>query len=310
MSKLLRAIVAAGLIAGATLAALGVLANRFPGLDIINNGLPVLALASIALLALAFATRVRALIGAAAVLLAAIFALLLTGLAGAAPEAPDGAARFLRVATFNLWGGNNHADAIMRFVDETGADVLVLQEVRDHHAALLEALSKTYPHRRGESGLAILSKHPILADGRIDRASQPHWMSLIIRWVRLDVAGKEVELAGVHLARPFYADLERGDIMSLITFVQGRTGPLIVAGDFNMTPWTVKLKRFTEATRLGRFNTFYPTWPMRWRNVPLLPFVPIDNVFASAHFAKIDAKVGPRLGSDHRPVIADIALSD
>jgi len=83
---------------------------------------------------------------------------------------------------------------------------------------------------------------------------------------------------------------------------------LIVAGDFNMAPWTVKLKTFTKATGLGRFNTFYPTWPMRWKSVPLLPLVPIDNVFTTKHFAKIDARVGPRLDSDHRPVIADIAL--
>ena len=47
---------------------------------------------------------------------------------------------------------------------------------------------------------------------------------------------------------------------------------------------------------------------MQWRGVPLLPLVPIDNVFASPHFAKIATTVGPRLGSDHRPVIADIAL--
>ncbi len=47
---------------------------------------------------------------------------------------------------------------------------------------------------------------------------------------------------------------------------------------------------------------------MRWKSVPLLPLVPIDNVFATDHFTKIDARVGPRLDSDHRPVIADIAL--
>jgi len=75
-----------------------------------------------------------------------------------------------------------------------------------------------------------------------------------------------------------------------------------------MAPWTVKLKTFTKATGLGRFNTFYPTWPVRWKTLPLLPLVPIDNVFTTAHFAKIDARVGPRLDSDHRPVIADIAL--
>ena len=90
--------------------------------------------------------------------------------------------------------------------------------------------------------------------------------------------------------------------------MKAQDGPLILAGDFNMTPWTVKMRTFTEVTGLGRFNTFNPTWPMRWRSVPLLPLLPIDNVFASAHFANISTRLGPRLDSDHRAVIADLAL--
>jgi endonuclease/exonuclease/phosphatase (EEP) superfamily protein YafD len=148
----------------------------------------------------------------------------------------------------------------------TDADVVVLEEVRDIHKELLALLDKQYPYRVGDNGLVILSRHSILADGRIDRAGEPPWMSLIIRWVKLDVNGKQVELAGVHLARPFYPDLQQGDILRLTQFVLERPGPLILAGDFNMTPWTVKLKTFAAVTSLHRFNTFDPTWPMRWRH--------------------------------------------
>ena len=103
--------------------------------------------------------------------------------------------------------------------------------------------------------------------------------------------------------------LQEHDVTSLIQFVLTRKLPLIVAGDFNMTPWTDQLKQFTRTTGLGRFNNFHFTWPMRWRKYPFVPLVAIDNVFASPAFAKIGAIGGPRLGSDHRPVIADIALA-
>ena len=309
MSKLLRAIIVLGLVGGAALLALGAVAHWYPALDIINNGLPVLAVGGIVLLALAFAARRRALISATAALLAVTFAVLLAGLSGAAPQAPEDAERFMRVATFNLWDRNDrHLDKVAEFLADTKADAVVLEEVRGHHAAFIDSLAAQYPYRVGDNGLVILSKHPIVADGRVDRDDEPFWMSLIIRWVRLDVNGKTVELAGVHLARPFYPELQWADIEALTNFVRGRTGPLIVAGDFNAAPWTVMLKAFTKETGLGRFNTFYPTWPMRWRSVPLLPLIPIDNVFASSHFAKIAATVGPRLDSDHRAVIADIAL--
>jgi endonuclease/exonuclease/phosphatase (EEP) superfamily protein YafD len=192
---------------------------------------------------------------------------------------------------------------------QADADVIVLQEVRQPRAGtLLASLAAHYPHRVGEDGIVILSKHPILADGRVDRGGYPPWMSLLVRWVRLDVDGREVTLAGAHLARPFYATLQQHDILALTQFVLSERGPLIVAGDFNMAPWTDKLKTFTSLTGLGRYNTFCPTWPMRWRNLAVLPLLPIDNVFSSPQFARLAVETGPRLGSDHRPVIADIAL--
>jgi endonuclease/exonuclease/phosphatase (EEP) superfamily protein YafD len=130
----------------------------------------------------------------------------------------------------------------------------------------------------------------------------------MLRWVRLDVNGMTFELAGVHLARPFYPTLQQEDVAALTGFVLSRTGPLVV-GDFNMSPWTEKLARLTGATGLKRYNTFHLTWPMRRGGIQLLPLVAIDNVFASRHFAKLTTKGGPRLGSDHKAVIADLALA-
>jgi hypothetical protein len=47
---------------------------------------------------------------------------------------------------------------------------------------------------------------------------------------------------------------------------------------------------------------------MRRGRLPLLPLVAIDNVFATGHFAKIATRPGPRLGSDHRLIVVDLAL--
>jgi endonuclease/exonuclease/phosphatase family metal-dependent hydrolase len=92
--------------------------------------------------------------------------------------------------------------------------------------------------------------------------------------------------------------------------VQERKKHLILADDFNMAPWSQKFKTFTKTTDFGRFDTYTPTWPVCWQSVPLLPLTSLDNVFVSSHFAKVDARTGPRLDSDHLPVIADIARSE
>ena len=168
--------------------------------------------------------------------------------------------------------------------------------------------SRSIPLPRARRNIVILSKHPILAEGRVDGPGFSEWNRLLLRCVRLQARGSEVDLLGVHVARPFYPTLQEEDIEALIDFVLRRGGPLVMAGDFNMSPWTEKLARFTDVTRLERYNTFHLTWPMQGRRLRLLPLVAIDNVFASRHFAKLATRTGPFLGSDHKPVIVDLAL--
>jgi endonuclease/exonuclease/phosphatase (EEP) superfamily protein YafD len=176
------------------------------------------------------------------------------------PSHPKAVSGSLRVVTFNLWGRNHHLEEAAKYLAYIDADAVVLEEVRQPLGPrLLGALSDRYPHRIGDTGIVILSKYPIVADGRVDREGYSPWISLMVRWVRLDVNGTQVELAGIHLARPFYPELQQRDILTLTQFVRSRPGPLIVAGDFNMAPWTDKLKTFTRATGLGRLNTFLPT---------------------------------------------------
>ena len=131
---------------------------------------------------------------------------------------------------------------VTKFLAETDADVVVLQEATKPDIALLhQTLQSRYPFSIGDWGIVILSKHPILAEGRVDRPGYPPWISLMIRWARIKVNGTPLELAGV---RPFYPELQQQDIAALIAFAQARTLPLVMAGDFNMSPWTEKLGRF------------------------------------------------------------------
>jgi len=310
MTAWLRMLVWFGLLLGAVLTGLGWFAQWLPQLDLVNNGLPALAAGCLLLLVLALVLRDVRLIVVAGLLAAINVGLIFSGMHGAAADAAEGSKRFLRVVTFNLWFDNEDIDGVTAFLDETDADVAVLEEVRlPHLSALHSGLDARYPYSVGDFGIVIFSRYPIKADGRVDRAGYPEWIRLLARWVELDVNGTSVEIVGVHAARPFYPVLQEQDVTALTQFLLTRKLPLIVAGDFNMTPWTDQLKRLTYLTGLGRFNTFNFTWPMRWRGYPILPVVAIDNVFVSRDFARIATIPGPRLGSDHRPIIADIALA-
>lgn len=310
MKSWLKGLIVAGLVLGAGFTVLGLLARWWSPLDLVNDGLPFTALGAIVLLVLAAATRGWRLALPAAVLVAINILLVGIGLSGSAMRAASDSPRFLRLVTFNLWNGNRHMDEVARFLADTDADVVVLQEApREHAAALRQALQSRYRFAVGDAGIVMLSKYPILTEGRIDRPGYPPWISLMLRCAKLDVNGTSFELAGAHLTRPFYPELQQQDIAALISFAGSQSLPLIMAGDFNMSPWTEKLQRFERSTGLARFNTFHFTWPMKRGDVPLSAFVAIDNVFASRSFAKISVTGGPRLGSDHRPIIADLALA-
>lgn len=309
MRAWLKGLIVAGLLVGAGLTLLGLLERWWPALDIVNNGLLFVTAGAVVLLCLAIAARDWRLVLPAAILAAVNVMLVIAALPGAAAEAAPGSSRFLRVASFNLWHDNDRMADVAKFLAETDADAVVLQEVtKQHGAALRRALQSRYPFSVGDWGIVIFSKHPILADGRVNRPGYPPWISLMVRWVQLEVNGTKFELAAIHVARPFYPTLQQQDVTALIAFVKGRTLPLVMAGDFNMSPWTEKLGRFERGSGLKRYNTFHLTWPMARGNLPLVPLVAIDNVFASPQFARIAVAPGPRLGSDHRPIVADLAL--
>jgi endonuclease/exonuclease/phosphatase (EEP) superfamily protein YafD len=81
-----------------------------------------------------------------------------------------------------------------------------------------------------------------------------------------------------------------------------------VVGDFNMTPWS---PYFPEILRVSGLKNslvgagFQPSWPS-W--LPALLRIPIDHALVSEEFEVVERKVGPHIGSDHRPLIIKIAL--
>jgi len=87
--------------------------------------------------------------------------------------------------------------------------------------------------------------------------------------------------------------------------------PVILAGDFNATPTspsTASLTAlgFTDAYDLGGYGPGH-TWPNR-TFAKFLPGIRIDHVYLSEGPTCTASHVGEPIGSDHRPVIADIGI--
>jgi endonuclease/exonuclease/phosphatase (EEP) superfamily protein YafD len=81
-----------------------------------------------------------------------------------------------------------------------------------------------------------------------------------------------------------------------------------VCGDFNSPPWSAPMRRFASDAGLrdlygGRAWAAYswPTWSSLLR-------VPLDNCFVGAGVVVRSHRDGPGDGSDHRPLVVDLAV--
>jgi len=110
-------------------------------------------------------------------------------------------------------------------------------------------------------------------------------------------------VVGLHLARPPAVDLQVRQAAEATPVIAAAGAPVVVAGDFNATPFSVVTRTFAHDAGLRRVTSL-PSWPSFVR----LPQVAIDHIFVSPDVAVTGVRLGEPGGSDHYPVIADLVL--
>lgn len=230
----------------------------------------------------------------------------------------------LTVASYNVhrWAGVRGGRAYrpersFEVIDELGADVLALQEVLrpsdrsdDPLREVAEQLGYhlafvvTRLHRRGELGNAVLSRWPLagalaidLSFGRLERRA-----ALAVR-VR---GGRSVTVAATHLA---LVDRTRArQVRALLEHPQLASGPAVLVGDMNAWRPSRASRDLDSAFRTRHHND---AWPASYPSVR--PVLALDRLYArGAQVLSLRAheSAAARRGSDHLPIVADLALAD
>jgi endonuclease/exonuclease/phosphatase (EEP) superfamily protein YafD len=311
-------VLASAILVGAAVTVVGMLAPIYPAADFINHFRPFIFGAASALLVAAVGIGAPLTIRACAVLVAlnaALLALPLLWSAGAAERHAPGQAlasaghRDLKLVTFNT--RFDDADPIARFLLHQDADIVVLQEIAPRQATALAALLRErYPHSHAcrpqdRCAAAIFAKQAWVAAGREEWTRDSPEMI----WAQFDGAdvGK-LRVIGVHLALPLRPDTQTRHVERLIARRASVDGPVLIAGDFNMTPWSYRLQRLLASTGLRRHAIFLRSWPTdRQFRLPAPAFL-IDHVLTTPDIASVSIRTGPKMGSDHLPVIARVRL--
>jgi endonuclease/exonuclease/phosphatase (EEP) superfamily protein YafD len=217
----------------------------------------------------------------------------------------------VKVLSANLLSSNGVHEELFDLLAGEEPDLVVLQEVTPDWEESLHPIYGDYPHRlveprAGNFGIALLSKHPLISAIAVD--SEPLGLPTLIATV--GIGGRKVGLMGAHPMIPLGPDnfdARNAQLEQIGRLLQKMPKPRILVGDLNISMWDMHYELLENRTWMRNARRGFgvlPTWPT------FLPFamIPIDHVLVSEDIGVLDVRTGPRVGSDHLPLIVTLIL--
>jgi endonuclease/exonuclease/phosphatase (EEP) superfamily protein YafD len=229
------------------------------------------------------------------------------------PPATSGEGQRIRLIQFNAWELNREPEVAADWIAEQRPDVVTIEELTPPLRTALERRGFRFQKGMNQT-IAIFSRAaPAPAPFIVPVADWPV-LPLFARESFIAPGGRGAyNVVAVHLEWPIWIDaLQQARALAgfLDLYASDR---LIVAGDFNLTPWSSMLRRFDRSVGVERRDLALPTWPARvsvaGRLYPTPAYLPIDHVYAGSAWRTVAVRRGPFLGSDHYPVVLDLSLT-
>ena len=230
------------------------------------------------------------------------------------PEKVPTGAHQVRVLSANLQYDNAAAARLGAQITKAHPDVVVLVEASPLTLGAVRTSGALAPYRyavdrsaAGAFGYAVYSRYPLtgLSAPLVGRQPLP----------RMTVTlgdGQRFTLFAVHTIAPTSSERTgdwRAQFDRLTAEVRASRLPVVLAGDFNATRDHRPYRRLLSSGLRDAHDVAGRSWSPTWPAGGTLPAVlRIDHVLASPAFAVTGYQRGGRDGSDHLPVIADLAL--
>ncbi|ODT87445.1 endonuclease/exonuclease/phosphatase family protein [Phenylobacterium sp. SCN 70-31] len=219
------------------------------------------------------------------------------------PSTPAESAGRLKIIQFNAFKKNADIRAVADWLIAEDPDIVTIQETRHDLRDLL--LARTTWHVAGrKEHVMIFSREPRLGMTR----PKPVVRDLTFINATYPGPGGPYEVVTVHFDWP-NASTYRNQYAALAEVVAARPRErMILAGDFNTTPWSFAMRRTDHALGLRRLDRAAWSFPARLGALPWpVQVLPIDHVYAGPGWRLVGLRRGPSLGSDHRPLIVELA---
>lgn len=222
--------------------------------------------------------------------------------------APDGTIRLL---VYNMYYANEDLEQMVQDIESYEADIVFIMEYSFQTQEAIESRFDHYDYRliepsRITMGLALFSHIPI-TEAQIHRRPETR---IPIYEVAFAHEERPFTLVGAHPWPPIpqFWGVNHAQMQDVTTIAAEAPHPLIVAGDFNASPWAYSMRNLASAANVTDAHNGYwfrPTWQIN----PWLKF-PLDHVLVSEEWQIVNYEHGDPGGSDHDFLILDLALRE
>lgn len=230
-------------------------------------------------------------------------------------DAAEGEGRAtLKIVSANVLMDNRNAAAVIAQVERHRPDIFIALETDHWWQQQLEVLEADYPwslkcpldNRYGMHVYSRVAIHdPEIQFLLAENIPSMHFTALL-------KGGRGVAVHCVHPTPPSPTENDESgerdaELIMVGRAVAGCDHPVIVTGDLNDVAWSSTTRLFRKISGLldprvgrGMFNTFHAAYPfLRW---------PLDHLFHSDHFALVHMERLGKTGSDHFPILVELAL--
>lgn len=221
----------------------------------------------------------------------------------------------VRVMSFNLLSINESYADVIEYIDTVDPDLVLLHEASRPWEVAMETSRLDYEIVRPRSDELIFGTLVLVRGDSVEAvsygfsASSPRSVELTFTPPGWTTA---LSVLGTHPLAPTdgeRAELRNAQLAFAGQWATGQTGPFIIAGDFNVTPWSWPFRRLLSSADLLNSQAGFGLQPTYSTESNLLLRVPIDHLVHSPALEVIDRQLGPDLGSDHFPLIVDLQLA-
>lgn len=216
----------------------------------------------------------------------------------------------IKLMQFNLWGGKNKKYvAVVQTIIETNPDVIGFSEITPVWLIALKAGLANYPYMIADTtggGIAIFSRIPL-------ESKEIKFYSDLKRpraVAKIKLASGHFTLIFAHPFTPLKSLAMRNEEFAIYAkeaLEASKSGPVVLAGDLNCSPWSSDFSKLLSEGHLVDTEQGFGPQPS-WSTHQKITIFPIDHCLVSKNIVTLKRYTGEEIGSDHLPVVVDLAI--